>query len=474
MTDVESTGSPNSAAAPPDDLTLQDGSRVAVIGGGPAGSFFTQFLLTTAERVGLDIKVDVYEPRDFDCPAPTGCNMCGGIISESLVQNLATEGIKLPETVVQRGIDSYMLHMDVGSVRIETPFQEARIAAVYRGPGPRDIKERKWGSFDQHLQTLTVERGANVIRGRVVDVEWANGRPELTTKEGSSQVYDLLAVAVGVNSPALKMFESADSDYRRPQTTKTLIREYFIGEERINETLGSSMHVFLLNVPRLEFAAIIPKGDYVTMCMLGKDIDNQLVEAFVSAPEVQNAMPPDWLADQRSCQCQPRINVFGARKPYADRLLFIGDSGVARLYKDGIGAAYRTAKAAARTAVFDGISAQAFEKGYMPTCNKISKDNRIGKITFAASGLVQKLRVARRAMLRMTVQEQTREGYQPRMSGVLWDMFSGSAPYADIFRRTLHPVFLGRLTWCFLTSLVPSKTRDVETVTGTSKARSNS
>ena len=63
--------------------------RIVSIGGGPAGSFFSYFLLIMAERVGLDLGVDIYEPRDFDHLAPLGCNMCGGVISESLVQNLA-------------------------------------------------------------------------------------------------------------------------------------------------------------------------------------------------------------------------------------------------------------------------------------------------------------------------------------------------------------------------------------------------
>ena len=37
------------------DLNLQDGSRVAVIGGGPAGSFFTYFLLRMAEEIDLEL-----------------------------------------------------------------------------------------------------------------------------------------------------------------------------------------------------------------------------------------------------------------------------------------------------------------------------------------------------------------------------------------------------------------------------------
>jgi hypothetical protein len=47
----------------------------------------------------------------------------------------------------------------------------------------------------------------------------------------------------------------------------------------------------------------------------------------------------------------------------------------------------------------------------------------------------------------MCRQEQTKRGASRRMSGVLWDMFSGSAPYREIFFRTLDPRFLTRFTW---------------------------
>ena len=117
---------------------LADGSRIAVIGAGPAGSMFSYFFLSMAETIGLDVGVDIYEPRSFCHRGPAGCNHCGGIVSESLVQRLATEGIRLPDDVVQRGIESYTLHMDVGDVEIATPLMEKRIAAIYRGNGPRE------------------------------------------------------------------------------------------------------------------------------------------------------------------------------------------------------------------------------------------------------------------------------------------------------------------------------------------------
>ena len=75
--------------------------------------------------------MDIYEPRDFNLLGLHGCNMCGEGIYESLVQSLAVEGINLPTTVVQRGIEFNRLHMDIGSVQIQTPRQEKRIATQY-------------------------------------------------------------------------------------------------------------------------------------------------------------------------------------------------------------------------------------------------------------------------------------------------------------------------------------------------------
>ena len=78
------------------DLRLSDGSKVAVVGGGPAGSLCCYFVLEMAQRAGMDLNVDVYESRDFSAAGPAGCNMCGGVISESLVQALAMEGTQNP------------------------------------------------------------------------------------------------------------------------------------------------------------------------------------------------------------------------------------------------------------------------------------------------------------------------------------------------------------------------------------------
>jgi flavin-dependent dehydrogenase len=446
-----------------DNLQLDDDSRVAVIGSGPAGSLFSYFLLDITHRLGRDINVDVYDPRDFSSIGPAGCNMCGGIISESLVQMLAMEGINLPSTVVQRGIDSYMLHTDFGSVRINTPLHEKRIAAIHRGTGPRDIdiKGIKWLSFDGYLQNLAAQKGVRLIRDRVDNVSWHEGKPRIKTRLGTLETYDLLAIASGVNSASLKIFQEAIPSYKPPRTTKTFICEYKLGQKAIEQFLGDSMHVFLLNLPRLEFAAIIPKGEYATVCLLGEEIDSPLIKSFLEAPTVRKCFPPDIPPVPPPCHCSPRINTDGSLQPFGDRFVFIGDSGVTRLFKDGIGAAYRTAKAAAETAAFHGVSLESFRQHYRPICRQIEVDNRIGKAIFACTRLIQRQPHDIRGILRMVSLEQRKKGGNPRMSMVLWDLFTGSAPYREIIMRAIRPGFFGAFLWnIFRANLAPKRAKN--------------
>jgi flavin-dependent dehydrogenase len=410
-----------------------------------------------AMRLGVEIELDIYEPRDFSQSGPSGCNMCGGIISESLVQILATEGINLPSTVVQRGIDSYVLHTDVGKVMIETPLHEKRIGAVHRGGGPRDVKDFQWKSFDGHLQNLAIERGAKLIQSRVDQVTWENGKPQIQLRNQEPVEYDLIVTATGVNAATHRIFKNVELKYSPPITTKTHIREYFMGAEKIENLLGSSMHVFLLDLPRLEFAAVIPKGDYVSLCLLGEDIDKDLLNTFLNTPAVKKCFPDGLDLNAPSCWCSPRINTSGASYPYADRLLFVGDCGVTRLYKDGIGAAYRIAKAAASTAIFQGVSAENFENFFLPACKNIETDNSIGKVIFLFTQQIQKRTIARQAVLKMVAREQSKPGKNRHMSTVLWDMFTGSAPYRQILLRTFHPGFWGRFIMDIISSLFSSK-----------------
>jgi hypothetical protein len=182
-----------------------------------------------------------------------------------------------------------------------------------------------------------------------------------------------------------------------------------------------------------------------------------MIKAFFASPAVKRCFPAEMSFEPPSCHCAPRINTAAAVQPFADRMVFIGDSGVTRLYKDGIGGAYRTAKAAATTAVFHGISAEDFHRHYWPTCRRIDADNKIGKALFAVARIWQKRPCDLRGMLRMASAEQMTRGLSPRMSMVLWDLFTGSAPYREILRRAVHVAFLGRFLWSVIIANLPRK-----------------
>jgi hypothetical protein len=202
---------------PAAELKLGGGSRVGVVGGGPAGSFFGNFLLSMARQAGVEIGVDIYGPRDFALKGACGCNKRGGIIYESLVQSLATDGIFLPSSVVQQGISGYTFHTDEGSVRIRPPGDEKRIASVRRGGGPCGAVMSLPASFDGFLQSLAEGTGARIVRERVTRIEMVDGRPRVATGAGDAGPYDLLVGAMGVNSPDLKIFEGCGTGYAPPR-----------------------------------------------------------------------------------------------------------------------------------------------------------------------------------------------------------------------------------------------------------------
>jgi flavin-dependent dehydrogenase len=303
-----------------------------------------------------------------------------------------------------------------------------------------------------------VRRGARVHRELVQDVAWDGEYPRVKTSAGNESAYDLVAVATGVNSNFIRGLDLPSRPFEPPDTTRAFVCEFRSTEDEISKVLGNAVHVFLLELPRVEFAAIVPKGRYATVIMVGEDIDRDLVQTFLQDPVVRACFPTG--AVPCVCTCSPLINLSPSVRPYADRMVMIGDSGVTRLYKDGIGAAFRTGKAAATAAVFHGVSADDFESHFWPACRTIRNDNRIGAVLFGLTGLFKRARYLRRIMFNMARREQANRKKRPHMSTLLWNMFTGSAPYTEICRAALHPGFAGNMLVNMMSSLVPDRPGD--------------
>jgi len=434
-------------------IEITDGSSIAVIGGGPSGSYFSYFALEFASRYDLEITLDIYEAKNFTKIGAGGCNHCGGVISESLVQKLATDGIVIPSEIIQRGINTYTLHVEQGETVIDTPSHEQRIASVFRGCGPKGCLDNSYSSFDNFLLGLCKKKGANLILEKITKVTRASDGIIINSKKHKEKKYDLIVGAVGLSTKTLGMFKSICPHYIAPKITRTYISEFLLEQNEVDTNFGNSMHVFLLNLPNITFGALIPKGEYVTLVLLGKDIDKETVENFISSEQVKGCFPKNLkLKDAAPCKCYPYINVKAAKTPFADRVVLIGDSASSKLYKNGIGAAYITGRAAAKTVIFEGISNKNFLKTYRPICRDLNLDNHVGKFIFFATRIIQKSKVLKTGLLHMVIQEQKKGTDKRFMSSVLWDTFTGSADYRNILLRFLNPKLLLHFIWSIISA----------------------
>ena len=73
----------------------------------------------------------------------------------------------------------------------------------------------------------------------------------------------------------------------------------------------------------------------------------------------------------------------------------------------------------------------------MPACRSLHFDNSIGKIVFLVTKLIKVSSLLKRGVVKMVSKEQKKGGDKRNMSIVLWDTFTGSAPYKEIFLRRI-------------------------------------
>jgi flavin-dependent dehydrogenase len=433
-------------------LGLEDGGRIAVIGGGPAGSLMAYFLLRFAADARLDLAVDVYELRDFERIGPRGCNMCGGLVAGPLVELLRNEGITVPPGVVHNEIDGYSLSTIVGRVEVVAPSRRPSALAVYRGGGPRDGPAGRQG-FDAFLLDLAIGMGAKVIRQRVTTVGWVDDRPEITIG-GVTTGYDLIVAAIGVNVAPGRLLDDLGLPSSRPRTTRAYVTELRSHGADVVATPDSAMGIVLTGVPGVDALGVIPKGGYATLCALGPRVDRATVGSVLAGPLIGPYRPDDAPVVEGACHCMPNLNVRAPSQPFTDRVVLVGDCGATRLYKDGLGSAFRTARAAAWTAVHRGISADDLRAGYWPVYRDIVRDNRYGRIVFALLRRLQSSPRLLHASLRVVAIEQRSSPGRRSANGIIWDIFTGGAPYHDILLRSCSPTLALRIGSQLLRGLV--------------------
>lgn len=239
---------------------LETDTRVAIIGGGPAGSFFALYLLYYCAARGIRPKITLYTERDFTAVGPKGCKGCAGIISQSVLTKLDELGLILPQEIIQARIQQYTVHSPYTSISMSSPEKGTEMVSVYRGCGPRICRRERPICFDGWLLREAEKRGAKIEHKRVTHVYLEQERG--INVSGKKLTYDFIALDPGVNSKPMPI---PGLNYSPPQTRRMDQDELYASSTQVEAWLGQRAHVFLLPRSGLVFGSLVPNGSFINV-----------------------------------------------------------------------------------------------------------------------------------------------------------------------------------------------------------------
>lgn len=440
------------------ETTEKNGDKIAVVGGGPAGSFFAIHLLREARRINREVEVLIIE-KNWTLEGQSKyrkCNFGAGGISPRLNEIMEQYGIHVPPEIIQAEINRIWIHGLWKNIPIKVP-NEMRMSSVFRGTLPPRLAREKIG-FDTFLLGRAIEEGARVLAGNVKEVvNTDSGSPCLIVQEASGTVSSIqasfVAISTGVN--AERGEDYGDSDIIRSimkinphfipaKLRKTIVFELEVGRDSLEKNLRGEVYFIEYgskDLP-LEHIALVPKGEYLTVAAIGRFVDKaslpkgtaEVIKRILELPQLHRIFP-DIVTSPVACACWPMMTVSVAKNPYADRLALIGDAVGARLYKDGLYSAYLTGSHLAQTVLHEGTDKRTLHKVYGKTVKWLSVDNRFGKLVFRMIGLTFGNPFLSRILYQTFATElKMRSKSQRPLGKVLWKIASGTVGYKQIFK----------------------------------------
>ncbi|MBW7995162.1 MAG: hypothetical protein FVQ81_01060 [Candidatus Glassbacteria bacterium] len=423
--------------------------RVAVAGGGPAGTFFAYCLLKEAARRGRAVEVTIFEPKTFERRGASHCNYCQGVISDGLLGEMKKLGLWIPEQVIRARIKSYSLVTLGGEVRLPVPDGQ-HVFTVFRGHGPVEESEGAI-SFDQFLLDKAVQCGVvkKALRiDRVTIVPGSDNPVTIIDYHGGIHQADMIIGAYGVNSDLGEQFEELGFGYRRPATDSALQAEFRYGSD-VDGKPGQEIRIFALGLPQIRFAVVTPKRSHATVSLIGEHLGSRHMERFLAHSQVAGRLSSRAGGKcSMRCSCAPLMPIGDGGTLAAAHCLIIGDAAVSRYYKNGIESALRSAEIAAGVLVEHGPSnGAALERHYSRRVKRIfGTDNFLGRVLFDLHDRIYRIRSVAAGYLAIARGDFGITGHSRRkLRWILWNMFTGDATYSRIFLNCLDPILLARI-----------------------------
>ncbi len=343
---------------------LKDKDVVVIIGGGPAGTSCAIKLKKLATQKKIKPRIIIYEGKRFE--KKSYYNQCLGVLSPPIEKIMEQEvGIPFPTHIIQKKINGYYIYSENNTIKLsgeDDPSYACRRV-----------------EFDNHLFQEAKECGIETISARVTDLDFG---PDciMVYSESNNIKADVVIGAFGLDDGMAKTFERITS-YRQPKFLSSIVTKIHPGEKAMEE-FGNYIHAFLpSSLPHVEFGAITPKGNHLSLNIAGKKVDSDMMDKFLNLLSVRRALPDnldDILPDLY--YFKGRFPTLPAKGVFGNRYVMIGDAaGLNRPFKGkGINSAVITGIKAAEAIINHGISKEALNK-YLKSCSELSCDIPYGK-----------------------------------------------------------------------------------------------
>ena len=398
---------------------LKNGGHVVVIGGGPGGTACALRLKCLAAQMNRRISVTLVESKQFS--GEHHYNQCAGVLSHPLPEMMVDKlGVPFPHHLARALIQGYVLHSNHAA--LELTSQEEDSIALRRV------------QFDAYMLDQIQQRQVRLVQARATDLEF-HAENVLVYTENSSFEADVVVGAFGLDEGSGAMF-SRLAGYRPPLSLSSVVTKYHPGPQGM-AAFGTYIHAFLPAHPRIEFGAITPKGNHLTINIAGSSVDVNLMRTFLRSSQVRAALPN---MDHAGTYDPNDLRYFKGRFPrstaqhyFGDRYVMVGDAaGLVRAFKGkGVTTAMLTGSRAAETIMQAGISEQAFRGHYQPANQDITSDLPYGRLM-----RLMAIVLARYKLLDPVVRAASQDH---DLRQALFDAVSASAPYRDVFGRSFRP-----------------------------------
>lgn len=449
---------------------LKDGATVAIVGGGPAGSFAALHLLRRAAGQERNIRVVIFERRcgpqadvaDGLAGPYKGCPQCAGGISPRLHEAIDALGIELPPAVIQADISVITVQGNWKSIYLPVPGDRP-MSSVYRGTLPFG-QHSPGDCFDAMLLGCATKAGAELIGSRVSRAAYeTSGKVALSYLVGGIEnllTADFVIFAGGVNEKSaragtiptsVELFQRLQPSYVPPRLRKALIFELEVltvtgmaaaGELHYIESSSGKL--------RLEMCSVLSKRGHITVTLIGKSVDESeshqqnlnVIKDFLALPQIRRILPPK-MQPRVCCICNPSLVVGTAIMPYGPRIAAVGDMATSRQYKDGILAAHNMAASIVQTIFDAGVDGPSLMKGYGPTIAGFQRDNRFAAVIFVLYRWFFINPFLSRIIYQAFVSEKKSKSEEQRdFKKIFWAISSGDQSYEQIAWSMVRPTTL--------------------------------